>query len=236
MEQIQKLWQYQQLDMEVDRFEREMRSSSNRQQLIKHRDFLKEQQNVVRRIEGEVTVMADRMDAIRDEITRLEESLRDLQETLEEEEPENLDIARKSLSHAQKLVNTLTRYEQELQKLRKDADVRDRQQHEVRVRAAKVKTEFDSLKQVYDVEYQEQMKQLELLKTQAQEAAKGIEPAAMDRFKAIKLHSTPPMAKLNGDRCGGCNMSLPSVVLRNIRTGKEMVECENCGRIILVEE
>lgn len=46
----------------------------------------------------------------------------------------------------------------------------------------------------------------------------------------------PPIARLiDGNRCGGCNMNLPQVILRNIRMGARIVECENCGRIVLVE-
>ena len=58
----------------------------------------------------------------------------------------------------------------------------------------------------------------------------------MEQYKTIKKHSLPPMTRLNSDRCGGCNMSLPAAVLSQIRTGAAAVECENCGRIILIEQ
>ena len=47
MEQYERLWQYQQVDMELDQYEKEMRGNSNRKELLKHRDFLLEQQNVL---------------------------------------------------------------------------------------------------------------------------------------------------------------------------------------------
>ncbi|MED9958383.1 MAG: hypothetical protein UFE80_04235, partial [Christensenellales bacterium] len=156
MDQIQLLWNYQQADMTADRFEREMRKSPNRQKLLKNREFLLSQQEAMRRIEGEVEAMAERMEGLRAQVMSLEEELKDLQDTLEEEEPETIEIARKSLSSAQKIVNAISRCEQELTKIRKDAETRDRQQHEVRVRAAKVRAEFDALKKVYDLEYKEQ--------------------------------------------------------------------------------
>ncbi|MFR2149520.1 MAG: hypothetical protein ACLS7Z_02625 [Christensenellales bacterium] len=54
MEQYELLWQYQQVDMELDQYEKEMRGNSNRKELIKHRDFLKEQQEVLKKIEADV--------------------------------------------------------------------------------------------------------------------------------------------------------------------------------------
>lgn len=236
MDQIQLLWNYQQTDMTADRFEREMRKSPNRQKLLKNREFLLSQQEAMRRIEGEVEAMAERMEGLRAQVMSLEEELKDLQDTLEEEEPETIEIARKSLSSAQKIVNAISRCEQELTKIRKDAETRDRQQHEVRVRAAKVRAEFDALKKVYDLEYKEQSEKLAQLRAQAAKAGEAISPDILEKYKQIKQHSVPPIARLiDGNRCGGCNMNLPQVILRNIRMGARIVECENCGRIVLVE-
>ena len=235
MEQLEMLWQYQQVDIEVDRFEREMRQNPNRLKLIKQRDFLMEQQSVVKRIEGEVTVMADRLEALQDEVVRLRDALGELTAQLNVQEPESLEDTRTMIASAQRVMTSITRYETELAKMRKDAEARDRQQHEVRVRAAKTKAEFDQLKRVYDEAYKAQTGELEKLKGKAEKAAKGIEADMLERYNTIKRHSMPPMARLNDDRCGGCNMSLPSVVLHKIRTGSATVECENCGRIILVK-
>ncbi len=236
MDTYQQLWAYQQADMAADRYEREIKRSPNRQKLVKHREFLLQQQEAMHRIEADVETMGERLEAIRAEIIRLEEELKDLQDTLTEEEPETIEIARKSLSYAQKLCGAITKCEQDLNKIKKDAEARERQQHEVRVRAAKVRAEFDQLKAVYDEEYKEQTAALSKLRSAANKAADGIPSELMDRYKQIKLHSVPPIAKLlDSNRCGGCNMNLPQVILRNIRMGEKSVECENCGRIVLVE-
>ena len=233
---MQSLWNFQKYDMDADRFELQMRRSPTRQKLVKHREFLLSQQESMRKIEGDVVAMGQRVEVIRADVAKMEEELRDLQDTLREEEPETIEIARKSLSHAQKLVSSLVRVEQELSKIRKDADTRGRQQHEVRVRAAKVRTEFDELKKVYDVEYKKDAETLAKLRADAAKAAEGIPKEAMEKYQQVKQHNVPPIAKLlDGSRCGGCNMNLPQAVLRNVRTGAASVECENCGRIVLVE-
>ena len=67
-----------------------------------------------------------------------------------------------------------------------------------------------------------------------EEAGKGIEPELLERYKVIRQHSMPPIAKLIGGQCTGCNMALPSAVSRRIAEGKELVECDNCGRILYV--
>lgn len=233
MDQLEMLWEYQQADMEADRLENEIRRSPNRIKLMKSRDFLVEQQNTIKRIESEVMMMSDRIDVIRDAVVRAEEQLKVLTAKLEKEPPQTLEDARQQTGDARKLLETLNGFEQEMKRIRKDASDRDHQQHDVRVKAAKVKADFDQLKAAYDVEYKERMGALEKQRALAGQKAKGIQPELLEKYKNIKLHSVPPMARLLNDQCGGCNMSLPSVVLRAIKAGGTVVECETCGRMIL---
>ena len=153
MEQYERLWQYQQVDMELDQYEKEMRGNSNRKELLKHRDFLLEQQNVLKKIEADVEIMGDRMEALADEIERLNGSVAEASANFEAHRPEDLEEAKKQIAALQKLITTISRYESELAKMRKDSEARDRQQREVRVRAAKARAEFDRIKVIYDEEF-----------------------------------------------------------------------------------
>ena len=230
--QLDTLWQFMQVDMEADGFENRMRQSANRQKLIKQRDFLKDQQANMKRLENDVAVMQDRLEAVQDEAVRMEKVLASLSEELNANPPENVEDAQKQAENVQKLLDTLTRYEQELQKMRKDADVKDRQQKEIRVRAAKTKQEYDQLKVTYDKEFKEDTAKLQKMRARTDEEAKKIDPGLLNKYKSIKQHCTPPMAKLINGQCSGCFMSLPSATLLEIRNGSRIVECDNCGRIL----
>ena len=87
-----------------------------------------------------------------------------LSEEINANPPANVEDAQKQAESVQKLLETLSRYEQELQKMRKDADVKDRQQKEIRVRAAKTKQEYDQLKVVYDKEFKEDTAKLQRMR------------------------------------------------------------------------
>ena len=230
--QLDTLWQFMQVDMEADGFENRMRQSANRQKLIKQRDFLKDQQANMKKLENDVAVMQDRLEAVQDEAVRLEKVLAGLSEELNANPPENVEDAQKQAENVQKLLDTLSRYEQELQKMRKDADVKDRQQKEIRVRAAKTKQEYDQLKVTYDKEFKEDTAKLQKMRARTDEEAKKIDPGLLNKYKSIKQHCTPPMAKLINGQCSGCFMSLPSATLLDIRNGDKIVECDNCGRIL----
>ena len=230
--QLDTLWQFMQVDMEADGFETKMRQSANRQKLIKQRDFLKDQQANMKKLETEVAVMQDRLEAVQDEAVRLEKVLENLSEEINANPPANVEDAQKQAESVQKLLETLSRYEQELQKMRKDADVKDRQQKEIRVRAAKTKQEYDQLKVVYDKEFKEDTAKLQRMRDKTEQEAKKIAPELMAKYRSIKQHCTPPMARLINGQCSGCFMSLPSATLLDIKNGDRIVECDNCGRIL----
>ena len=230
--QLDTLWQFMQVDMEADGFEAKMRQSENRQKLIRQREFLRDQQANMKKLEADVAVMQDRLAAVQDEAERLEKALEALSQELNDNPPENAEDAQKQAEAVQKLLETLSRYEQELQKMRKDADTKDRQQKEIRVRAAKTKMEFDQLKVDYDKELKADTAKLQEMRARTDLEAKKVDPELLAKYRSIKQHCTPPMAKLVNGQCSGCFMSLPSATLLDIRNGGRVVECDNCGRIL----
>ena len=230
--QLDTLWKFMQVDMEADGFEAKMRQSPNRQKLVKARDFLKDQQANMKKLENDVAVMQDRLEAVEDEAARLEKVLEGLTETYESNPPANAEDAQKQAESVAKLLDTLQRYEAELTKMRKDADAKDRQQKEIRVRAAKTKIEFDQLKVEYDKEFKADTAKLQEMRANTDQEAKKVDAGLLAKYRSIKQHCTPPMAKLVNGQCSGCFMSLPSATLLDIRSGDRIVECDNCGRIL----
>lgn len=233
--QLDKLWQFMQVDIEADRFETKIRQSEKRQTLLKQRNFLLEQQENMKKLESDVAAMSDRLEAVNDEAQRLEKVLASLVEDIEKNPPKSAEEADAKSEAVQKLMDNLTRYEQELSKMRRDAENRDRQQREIRVRAARTKAEFDQLKKEYDVEFKRDSETLKDMRAKTEQEAAKIDPQLLEKYRSIKQHCTPPMAKLIDGQCSGCFMSLPSATLLALKEGEKLVTCE-CGRIIYSEE
>ena len=234
--QLDQLWNYMQYDMEADKYENEMRQSPSRQKLLKQREFLLEQQNNNKKIETEVTAMFDRLEAVKDDSARLDSVLRAQIDAINSADLDNVGDIQKQATSIKKIEESLHRYEQELNKMRKDSDAREKQQKDIRIRAARTKADFDKLKQEYEAEFAKDSAQLAVLKEKVEQEGKGIDSAMLARYKKIKQHVTPPMAKLNSDRCGGCNMSLPAATLKQVSDSQKTIECDNCGRILYVPE
>ena len=230
------LWNYMPFDLEADKFGSDMRQSPKRQLLLKDRNFLKEQQTNIVKIENDVSTMNDRMEAIRDEVERLNKLLAEQRARLESEPPKTAEEIEERVTAIEKVLESMKHYEQELSKMRKDADARDRQQKEIRVRAAKTKAEYDAVKLEYDKEYADDTVKLKNLRARAEAEEKKTDPADLEKYKSIKAHVTPPMAKMMNNQCSGCFMALPLGTLRDLKSGEHMVTCDNCGRILYAKD
>lgn len=233
MEQIEMLLDFQEADMEADALEMEIKRAPNRIALKKNRDFLLEQQNTVKDMEEQIATMLDRVDIISEAIRRQQDQLKALQARLTDEPPTNLEETKAMQNDAHSLLQDIQGYETEMKRIQKEASENERKHKEISVKFAKVKSEYDQQKVAYEDEYKEQMKALEEKRRVAQEKSKGIDEKLMERYQIIKKHSTPPVVKLTNGQCGGCYMSLPSVTLRNLKSGAKIIECESCGRMIV---
>ena len=232
-QQLELMWAYQQEDMKADRIANEIRRSPTRQKLEKSRDFIMEQQKQYKQIEEQSAIMADREDAIHDAIARCEEQLNALAARFKANPPEDADSARAMLQEVSRLRDTIASYEQEISRIARDFNEHDKKQRSLRHEAAKAKVEFDQLKVVYEKESKEKKAALDAQRAVAAEKAKLVAKELMDEYMTIKKHIAPPMARLIGDQCSGCNTAQPSALLRKIKSGTTLVECETCGRMII---
>jgi len=110
--------------------------------------------------------------------------------------------------------------------------IAERTEKDIRLKYSKVKAEYEKQKESYEEEFKVQQEELAQKRAAAKEKAQGINPELMEKYTTIKKHCTPPVARLYGDQCGGCNMSLPQVTLRKFKNA-QYIECENCGRLII---
>ncbi|MBL7073390.1 MAG: hypothetical protein ISS33_06430 [Candidatus Omnitrophica bacterium] len=65
---------------------------------------------------------------------------------------------------------------------------------------------------------------------------KDIAPRILEVYeRIIKNKGRIALAKVNGDFCGGCNMQLRPQIVNDAKLQKNIVSCENCGRMIYAQ-
>lgn len=230
------LWDYMQIDMEAEKFGNDMKNSEKRKKLLKQTEFLKEQQARFAKIESEIGDMDSRSVACKQEAERLGKLLEAMSAEIGDIESMDSAAVEEKLKSAEKLLAAYENCETELNKLRQEADTAERAQIEIKRRAAKVKSEYDEIKKLYDVEFAADKLKLKELKDNVEKAAQKLDKADLERYKSIKLHCNPPIARLVNNQCTGCFMTLSVGTLREIKGSSEAITCDNCGRLLYVAD
>ena len=77
--------------------------------------------------------------------------------------------------------------------------------------------------------------QINTLKAAREERVRGIAPALLKRYEAIRAGKQGVgIAQLVGDDCGACHTNLPSEVVENVVKSDRLETCPNCGRLLCV--
>lgn len=99
-----------------------------------------------------------------------------------------------------------------------------------------VKNNFYSYKEKTSKKIEEANNEIKLLENEVRNLEGEIPKKLLAVYNDMKKHKKRPVAKLQGTVCGGCKMKVSSMTLDNIFKGKEIVLCDNCGRILLYEK
>ena len=234
MEQLDLLWKYQELDLQIDEYEAEKKNSPLRQKLIKLLQYLKEQQKQLINLNDELEKKAQAYNKVRHEFENIKNSLKSDEEWLAsdlEKDLKRLDEVEEKLMKAKE---KLKQKQKELQTLIKDIESLKAQLDEVRVNINKGKKEYAEVKQKYDAEISIMEENCEKIRKQQEELERKVDKNLLNKYKSLKGSRITAIASIEQDRCGGCNMSLASLVIQRVKEHKTIVECENCGRILYI--
>jgi len=232
---MEALWAYQEAEIAKNAVEAEIRSTPARLQLNKLHKQLKNQQAVIAKLTEDIEIYEQQLPKLTEQVEKLEARLevesgelvtirQDDESTAEEMTELKVDIERLNREISQGVRETKSL----LAEIEKATE-----EYQSTVKAAsKAKKEYDTLRVTCEEEKEARASELAKHDQNLAALAKTVEPALLERFNQVKLHHAVPIAKIVNSKCGGCNMSLPMVMLKKIATTDGIVECENCGRIL----
>ena len=231
MSELDLLWSYQIADLAVDQAERKLRSLPERQALLKTRNFIVEQQDVVKGWEDDAPKVSDRIEKLKAYYSTVTDKLQAQMEELDDIEEYAEGDLTSLRNDVQQSINQLNRIEKELNQIVGNMANQQKRWAQIRGDLNKARKEYPELKDRYDrasVTINGEIIEKRKVRDQAGES---VSEPLLNKYKRIKQVRTPVLVHVLGEQCGGCNMQLASVVLRNVVSGENVVECENCGRI-----
>lgn len=239
MTQAEIIWKYQEAEMELDKLQKELESTPERQKLRKLRKVLMEQ---TEKIEGYKAGVKEKEAELAAGMQKLEALLKeydleqdDLNIMLEDEECTAAEIteSRKSMEKLLEKVNSLKKSLSECQEwIGKTTDAIK----ETYQKGAKTKRDYEAAKAVVETERIERKPIIDKAEKDVERIGAQLSPELLKRYKAIKKKFPNPVARVTDNRCSGCGMSLPMNTIKKFASGSGVIECENCARILCRDE
>lgn len=235
MEKILKLYEFQNLDMELHNYEAALKKSENRQKLIKARNILLEGQKTAENYEKAIE---DLKKGIEVKVNTYNEFKSQLDEIVKKDEAlDKTDlqaiaaVKKEAETHNYKLRDMQNDIINSLKKINDN----EKSYYNLMVILKKAKDDYIEYKEKHQTEQDESKEKIEAYKKQISEAEKTVDKDLLEKYYEKKKNCFPVVAKVKSEQCGGCFVMLPSLVINNIKQSENIVECENCGRILIVE-
>ncbi|MEG0256770.1 MAG: C4-type zinc ribbon domain-containing protein [Christensenella sp.] len=241
MSNLKALWDYQTAESELEAYERSLTDTDTRKRLVQRQQIYKINQQKLIQLEQEAVLLQNKMNEVSNQLDVLQKQMLEKKDEISEVasydlEDMELDGVREMSKECEAIKGSIEMGKRKVVDVMHRLEKSEGEIKETLVKMSNAKKQFDTLKEQHSKEMSAGMGDLEKLRANVAKVAKGIDEGLMARYKAIKQHRPNPMAKLVGDRCEGCNMQLPSGVLQNLKIEGNIVECENCGRILYVTE
>jgi len=236
MDRLDTLWKYQELDLAMDQFILDKKNSDLRQKLLKLRDYLVKQEDTLLKLDEEAEQKTNTLNKVQNDYNEISSTIKSRIEKLQAGKVSTVDELEELTKEGLMLKDKIRKKEDELNKLMKELNNFQTKLNDIRQKVAKAKKEYTDVKKVYDDQVAKINEELAELKQKRDKLGASIDNTLMTKYKNIKASKTPVISQLVDNQCGGCFMSLASLVVQKVKDGNQIVECENCGRILYYKE
>jgi predicted nucleic acid-binding Zn-ribbon protein len=123
--------------------------------------------------------------------------------------------------------------EEELQlQLMEEAEAADEELRETTKQLEEARGRAASEQPVLKQELESQQEDLAAVEAERDEIWSQVPPAAQTAFTRVRVR--PVVAQVNNNSCQVCHVTVTSSGMQMLRKGDEIVQCENCGRILVL--
>jgi len=235
MNQIELLWQLQNLDSEMSELEKKLDDYNKLDKLKKIKARFNLERKMMDKNKG---LLQERIKEIRSNKTKAEELKYNYLKTEEKlysgivSSAKQLELMQNNLEEMQNSIQDLQNQGKALQeemKSLKEAGKRSK------IKLIKYKNSFDSLKNEYTEGREETGKKIELLKEKRKVLVQEIDEGILKRYNRVRLGTDTALVVVEDGKCGGCHMAVSVLCMQHLKEGN-YVCCETCGRILYYKD
>lgn len=134
----------------------------------------------------------------------------------------------------QKLEEEAEKGEARYWEMLRQAEAYKNKQKEIREMVKALKAEYNQGVREYKEEKNLTELKIAAVESKEEELLSRLSPEVIKIFRAAeKKYPVNPVALFRGGNCSGCHISIPTYLAKQIKEGKKICYCDNCGRILI---
>jgi len=231
----QEMLQYQSLDGELSRIEKELRKNEFYVKRKQYKALRQECEENIAKLDGKAG-------ELRVQLANAKQSLDKITAVIEEHSKEIVDIEDKDeLNYMNKKLNeqleSLGLVEKDIKRILREGEEIAKSFEEINAKLPKIIAGYNKCNEEFAKAAEAQKPRVNELKVKQAELKKVIEPSLYEVYRKISDGQIHPVfvPLRDGCRCGGCQMEMPKAVVDAHMANKDYMRCEHCGRVIYKE-
>ena len=231
---IKALLNYQTADAKLNEIEKKLAESTERKKAVSAKKYLEGVEGNVNKLDDRAAELAAAYESATKEQIKLQEQETEIAESIESAVDEKeisflLKKADELIAKIKALGAKASKIAEEMQAILKEYATIKATTKAAQAQYAENAKKYNELKESVKAEKEAVEKELEKLKAQ-------VDPSLMDRYlkkRAGKIY--PVLYALKGNGCGACFMELSMSEMNRLKNG-EVIDCDQCGRLIYQEK
>lgn len=176
---------------------------------------------------------------INKEINDLNDKLRIIKDSIEDKKSKLYNKYGSDIKIIGKLEKDIEKNETNAAEMQKHLDELLHKEKELVLNSDKLKLELKKLKDEFmetktkrNNKINNAKSKITALQEEISYLEQNIDRKILDKYNSIKSEKGVAMAEVNKGICLGCKLKLSSITIQKLKEGKEIVFCDNCGKII----
>ena len=228
----QEMLQYQLLDGELNRIEKELRKNEN---FVKRRQY----KALSQECEDNLVKLDARAQDLTNQLAQAREAMEKITEIIEEhskeigtlEDVDELNYMNKKLNEQ---IAELANLDKDIKRIVKDGEEISKSFDELSAKLPRLVAGYNKCNEEFNKAAAEVKPKVREIQLKQAELKKVIDSSLFDIYKKVNEGGLHPVfvPLRDGTRCGGCQMEMPKAVVDAQMASKPYMRCEHCGRII----
>ncbi|MDO4568338.1 MAG: C4-type zinc ribbon domain-containing protein [Clostridia bacterium] len=235
MNELNTLLEYHQAHQALAALQSDVKNTEMRKRFNQLHGFLKQQEERITTLTEQLAQTSAKLMDMEDRVEELsrqyalEISDFEMMEKDEECTSEEATYARQSM---EKLLSRVKGLSKEMMDTLSFIEAAGRELNSAKTKGRNAMKEYTAVKAACEAEFEDVRPRSEAMQGAIAALEQKLPRELVRRYQAVRRKFPNPMVTIDNSQCGGCNMALPSTVVRRVVQGNELVLCENCGRIL----